>query len=85
MKKAFSLGRIKDSFLLALDRAKLGGIGISYLLTFKKYLLLFIFGWFFFLVRKFFLIFSVFRDFLFYKWRRLYYNISVKNPLAFLP
>ena len=49
MKKAFSLGRIKDSFLLALDRAKLGGIGISYLLTFKKYLLLFIFGWFFFL------------------------------------
>ena len=49
MRKIFSLARLKDRFLLALDRIKLGGIGISYLLTFKKYLLLFIFGWLFFL------------------------------------
>lgn len=49
MRKVFSLARLKDRFLLALDRIKLGGIGISYLLTFKKYLLLFIFGWLFFL------------------------------------
>ena len=49
MSKAFSWSRVKDSFLLRLDHAKLGSIGISYLLTFKKYLLLFIFGWVFFL------------------------------------
>ena len=49
MRKIFSLARLKDRFLLALDHIKLGGIGISYLLTFKKYLLLFIFGWLFFL------------------------------------
>lgn len=49
MKKSFSWNSIKDAFSLALDRIKLGGIGISYLLTFKKYLLLFIFTWAFFL------------------------------------
>lgn len=49
MKKAFSLSSIKDSFSLALDRIKLGSIGISYLLTFKKYLLLFVLAWAFFL------------------------------------
>lgn len=45
----FSLTRLKDLFLQTLDQIKLGGIGISYLLGFKKYLLLFIFGWLFFL------------------------------------
>lgn len=49
MKKAFSWSSIKDSFSLALDRIKLGSIGISYLLTFKKYLLLFVLAWAFFL------------------------------------
>ena len=48
-KKVFSWSRIKDRFLLALDHIKLGSIGISYLLSFKKYLMLFIFSWLFFL------------------------------------
>ena len=48
-KRAFSFDRLKDDFLQALDHVKLGGIGISYLLSFKKYLLLFLLSWFFFL------------------------------------
>ena len=48
-RNGFSLARLKDMFLQTLDQIKLGGIGISYLLSFKKYLLLFLFGWLFFL------------------------------------
>lgn len=48
-KKSFSFERLKDDFLQALDHVKLGGIGISYLLSSKKYLLLFTLSWFFFL------------------------------------
>ena len=47
--KAISFARLKDLFLQALDQIKLGGIGVAYLLSFKKYLLLFVFSWLFFL------------------------------------
>ena len=48
-RKVFSFASLKDFFLQTLDQIKLGGIGISYLLSFKKYLLLFLFSWLFFL------------------------------------
>ena len=48
-RRVFSFASLKDFFLQALDQIKLGGIGISYLLSFKKYLLLFLFSWLFFL------------------------------------
>ena len=48
-RKVFSFASLKDFFFQALDQIKLGGIGIFYLLSFKKYLLLFLFSWLFFL------------------------------------